>query len=76
VDSATAAMQRRLEFGKWQFGAVAYGSSDLTLPIASYQKQNHFALGGLWGSVLMYAVIKISTNSRHFRPPLSWGSGL
>jgi Putative MetA-pathway of phenol degradation len=37
------------KFGKWEFGAVAYGSTDLTPPIASYQKQSQFAVGGLMG---------------------------
>ena len=37
------------KFGKWEFGAVAYGSTDLTSPIASYQKQSQFAAGGLLG---------------------------
>jgi hypothetical protein len=35
--------------GKWEFGPVAYGSSDLTRPIAGYQKQSQFAVGGLIG---------------------------
>src|SRR6201991_1549739 len=37
------------KFGKWEFGAVAYGSTDLTRPIVSYQKQSQFAVGGLMG---------------------------
>jgi hypothetical protein len=37
------------KFGKWEFGAVAYASTDLTRPIASYQKQSQFAVGGLFG---------------------------
>ena len=37
------------KFGKWEFGGVAYGSTDLTRPIASYQKQSQFAVGGLMG---------------------------
>jgi hypothetical protein len=37
------------KFGKWEFGGVAYGSADLTSPIASYQKQTQFAIGGLFG---------------------------
>jgi Putative MetA-pathway of phenol degradation len=37
------------KFGKWEFGAVAYGSTDLTRPIPGYQKQSQFALGGLLG---------------------------
>jgi Putative MetA-pathway of phenol degradation len=37
------------KFGKWQVGPVAYGSSDLTRPIAGYQQQTQFAAGGLFG---------------------------
>jgi Putative MetA-pathway of phenol degradation len=37
------------KLGKWEFGAVAYGSTDLTSPIAGYQKQSQFAAGGLLG---------------------------
>jgi Putative MetA-pathway of phenol degradation len=37
------------EFGKWQLGPVAFGNTDLTRPIASYQKQSQFAAGGLVG---------------------------
>jgi Putative MetA-pathway of phenol degradation len=37
------------KFGRWEFGLVAYGSTDLTHPIASYPKQSQFAVGGLFG---------------------------
>jgi Putative MetA-pathway of phenol degradation len=37
------------KLGKWELGAVAYGSTDLTSPIASYQRQSQFAAGGLVG---------------------------
>ena len=37
------------KLGKWEVGAVAYGSTDLTSPIAGYQKQSQFAAGGLVG---------------------------
>src|SRR5271154_3922012 len=36
------------KFGKWEFGPVAFGSTDLTNPIAGYQKQSQFAAGGLF----------------------------
>ena len=32
-----------------QLGPVAYGSSDLSHPIASYQQQTQVAVGGLFG---------------------------
>jgi hypothetical protein len=31
------------KFGKWQLGPVAFGPTDLTRPVASYQKQSQFA---------------------------------
>jgi hypothetical protein len=37
------------KFGKWEFGGVGYGSTDLTRPIFNYQKQSQFAVGGIFG---------------------------
>lgn len=37
------------KFGKFEMGAVAFGSTDLTSPYAGYQKQSQFAAGGLVG---------------------------
>jgi hypothetical protein len=37
------------KFDKWEFGAVAYGSADLTRPVVNYQKQSELAVGGLLG---------------------------
>lgn len=37
------------KFGKWEIGAVGYGSSDLSTPIAGYARQSQIALGGLLG---------------------------
>jgi hypothetical protein len=37
------------KIGKWQLGAVAFGSTDLSQPIPTYQKQSQFAVGGLVG---------------------------
>jgi hypothetical protein len=54
----------------------AYSKYGLSIVRYALSLELRSALGGLWSSVLMYAVIKISTNSRHSRPPLSWGSGL
>ena len=36
-------------FGKWAIGPVAFGSIDLTTPVAGYQRQSQIALGGLVG---------------------------
>jgi hypothetical protein len=36
-------------FGKWELGPVGLYSTDLNAPIAAYQKQSQFALGGLVG---------------------------
>lgn len=35
--------------GKWEFGPVAYGSTDLNRPVVGYQKQNQIAVGGFVG---------------------------
>lgn len=35
--------------GHWEFGAVGFGSSDLSTPVAGYAKQSQFAAGGLIG---------------------------
>jgi hypothetical protein len=35
--------------GKWELGAVGFGSTDLSSPIPTYQRQSQFALGGLVG---------------------------
>lgn len=37
------------KFGKFEIGAVGFGSSDLSTPYLGYQKQSQFALGGLIG---------------------------
>ncbi len=36
-------------FGKWEIGAVGFGSTDLSSPHAGYARQSQFALGGLVG---------------------------
>jgi hypothetical protein len=35
--------------GKWEFGPVAYGSTDLNRPIVGYQRQNQIAVGAFVG---------------------------
>lgn len=37
------------KFGKWQVGAVAFGSSDLPTGVGSYRPQGQIAVGGLVG---------------------------
>ena len=37
------------KLGKWEFGAVAFGNTDLTSPVPNYQRQSQFAAGGLVG---------------------------
>lgn len=37
------------KFDKFEIGAIAYGSTDLTSPTAGYLKQSQFAVGGLVG---------------------------
>jgi hypothetical protein len=65
------------KFGKWEFGAVGYGSADLTSPIAGDQKQSRFAAGGLFGcdfgplKVQVYAttdLVEHNHGAGHARP--------
>jgi len=37
------------KFGDWEAGLVAFGSTDLNIPITGYQKQSQVAVGGLIG---------------------------
>ena len=43
------------KFGKWEFGAVAYGNTDLTHPIPSYQEVSQNAVGGLSGTTSVHS---------------------
>jgi Putative MetA-pathway of phenol degradation len=66
------------KFGNWEFGAVAYGSTDLTSPIASYQKQSQFAAGGLFGydfgplSLQVYATTDVVEHNYGGRDTRGW----
>src|SRR5438045_3621777 len=37
------------KFAPWEFGVVAFGSTDLNEPLANYAKQSRIAVGGLIG---------------------------
>jgi hypothetical protein len=37
------------KFDPWEFGVVAFGSTDLTSPLAGYARQSQIAVGGLIG---------------------------
>jgi len=37
------------KFDRWELGPVAFGSMDVSRPVASYDKQSQFAAGGLVG---------------------------
>jgi hypothetical protein len=66
------------KFGKWEFGPVAYGSTDLTRPIAGYLKQNQFAVGGLVGydfgpiTLQAYATTEVVENNYGGRDTRGW----
>ena len=47
------------KFGQWELGPVAFGSTDLNSPIASYARQSQFAVGGLVGYDLGRARMQI-----------------
>jgi hypothetical protein len=65
--------------GKWEFGPVAYGSTDLNRPIVGYQKQSQFAVGGLvgydFGPVIMqaYVTTEVSENNYGGHDTRGWG---
>jgi hypothetical protein len=56
--------------GKWQFGPVAFGSTDLNSPIAGYQKQSQFAVGGLvgydFGSITLQTYVTNDVYERNY----------
>jgi hypothetical protein len=58
------------KFGKWEFGPVGYGSTDLNRPIPGYQKQRQFALGGLvgydFGPVILQAYLTTEVYEEHY----------
>jgi hypothetical protein len=66
------------KFGKWEFGGVAYGSTDLTSPIASYLKQSQFAVGGLFGydfgplTLQVYATTEVYERNYGGRDTRGW----
>jgi hypothetical protein len=66
------------KFGKWEFGFVGYGSTDLTKPIAQYQKQSQIALGGLFGydfgpiTLQAYATTEVTEHNYGGRDTRGW----
>ena len=66
------------KFGKLVFGPVAFGSTDLTSPIAGYQKQSQFAAGGLLGydfgplTLQAYATTDVVENNYGGRDTRGW----
>jgi hypothetical protein len=58
------------KFGKWEIGPVAFGSTDLNSPIAGYQKQSQFALGGLvgydFGPIIMQAYVTTDVTEENY----------
>jgi outer membrane putative beta-barrel porin/alpha-amylase len=64
---------------KWEFGPVAFGSTDLNRPIAAYQKQSQFAVGGLIGydfgplTLQGYVTTDVVENNYGGRDIRGWG---
>jgi hypothetical protein len=64
---------------KWEFGPVAFGSTDLTRPIAGYLKQSQFAVGGLIGydfgpvTLQAYVTTDVAENNSGGRDTRGWG---
>jgi hypothetical protein len=66
------------KFGKWELGPVAFGSTDLTSPIAGYQRQSQFAVGGLIGydfgpiTLQAYATTEVAERNYGGRDTRGW----
>ena len=58
------------KFGDWEFGAVAFGSSDLNSPIAAYSKQSQVAVGGLigkaFGGLILQAYVTTDVYEKNY----------
>jgi len=57
-------------FGKWEFGAVGFGSWDVSTPIGTYARQSQFALGGLvgynFGPVVLQAYLTTTVYEQNY----------
>jgi hypothetical protein len=66
------------KIGKWEFGPVAYGSTDLNRPVVGYQKQSQIAVGGLIGydfgplTLQTYVTTEVSENNYGARDTRGW----
>ena len=58
------------KFGKWEIGPVGYYSTDLNSPLAGYQKQSQFAVGGLvgydFGPVILQAYLTTDVYEKNY----------
>jgi Putative MetA-pathway of phenol degradation len=58
------------KFGDWEAGLVAFGSTDLNVPIAGYQKQRQIAVGALighsFGPVILQAYLTTDVYEKNY----------
>jgi hypothetical protein len=58
------------KFGDWEAGLVAFGSTDLNIPIAGYQKQSQIAVGALighsFGPVILQAYLTTDVYEKNY----------
>jgi Putative MetA-pathway of phenol degradation len=58
------------KFGDWEFGLVAFGSTDLNSPIGPYLKQSQVAVGGLigrsFGGLILQAYLTTDVYERNY----------
>jgi len=58
------------KFGDWEFGLVAFGSTDLNSPIDGYLKQSQIAVGGLigksFGPVILQAYLTTDVYEKNY----------
>ena len=58
------------KFGDWEFGLVAFGSTDLNSPVDGYLKQSQIAVGGLigksFGPVILQAYLTTDVYEKNY----------
>ena len=58
------------KFGDWEFGLVAFGSTDLNSPVDGYLKQSQIAVGGLigksFGTVILQAYLTTDVYEKNY----------
>jgi Putative MetA-pathway of phenol degradation len=60
------------KFGDWEAGLVAFGSTDLNVPVTGYQKQSQVAVGALIGHSFGPVILQAYLTTARVRKELRW----